>query len=221
LRGGRNRDGSLRTFYVCDRWRGVRDCTVRTSIRAELVESAIAAALASVVLSDADIAQARANVRAAVESESARLRALSSNDTAAMASELTALRARKERAIKLALETDDEDIAARLREIKTRIASVERQIASARSASWLDDVSARRVEADAVARLERVREMVQDRARLRDALSDLVPEGLTFYPVADLDGEGWEIVGSAAPYPRTSTGGRAPPPPRAEPRGKS
>src|SRR5579883_1185329 len=99
-RGGRNSDGSMRTFYVCDRWRRIGDCSVRTSIRAEMVESAIATALVSDVLSDTDIAEARRTVRAALETEAARLRALSSSDTAAMESELTSLRAQKERAIK-------------------------------------------------------------------------------------------------------------------------
>ena len=123
--------------------------------------------------------------------------------------ELATLRVQKERAVKLALAMDDDaDVVANLRAIKDRIVAVEKHLAAARSTAGLDEITMRRVEAEAVVRLERARDMVQDRAHLRDALSALFPTGLTFHP----DGDDWIIAGDAVPC--VSAGGGSLPLPR-------
>ena len=204
-----HKNGSGTTKYVCDRWRRVGDCDVRLHFPVASVEAAIVGELVAKVLSDETIAEARAAVRAALVAEAERLRGMQGTDTAAAEAELATLRVQKERAVKLALAMDDDaDVVANLRAIKDRIVAVEKHLAAARSTAGLDEITMRRVEAEAVVRLERARDMVQDRAHLRDALSALFPTGLTFHP----DGDDWIIAGDAVPC--VSAGGGSLPLPR-------
>jgi site-specific DNA recombinase len=203
-------NGSGITRYCCDRQRRVGDCDVRVRVETAIVEQQVAAALLADIVSEEMIETIRLEIRGALQAEVTRLRAMQGADVDRLRADQGALHARKQRAVRLATELDgDQDVLAELRRVKQQMASLEAQIATIERTAGLDDISLRRIEADAVGRLEGIRAAISDRSRMREALMDLFPAGLVFHP----DGEsGWIITGDTDPLPCTSTGGTLLPP---------
>ena len=180
--------------YVCDRRRRIGDCDVKVRVPVEIVEGAIIAGLMTDLLSDMMIAEIRGAIRGALAAESARAATVAGVDTAALRVELAEAQGKKRRLLALAAATDDADAHTMAKDAAGDVRLLEQRIAVAQRPS-IDDLTAARIEADAVARLKGIRASLSNRSRLREALQALFPEGLRFIP----DGNGWIIEGDAAP----------------------
>ncbi len=200
--------GSISTYgadrgtvrYVCDRARRVGDCTCRVRVSVDRVEEAIVDGIMQQVISDDVLDTVRAGIRGAAEAARFATRV----DPAEIAGELEKLKARKARALRLAVDTGDEDADAEVRALGHDIKSVEKRLAEARR-PVVDDLTVKKAIESAEREIADLRATVRVRETLRGDLQRLFPGGLFFHPLPD-NPNGWEITGDAAPCTLSGVG---------------
>lgn len=171
--------------YVCSRYRR-GGCAVRRHWARVATETAVLKFIRGPFFVDAE-GMIRDEIRAEVE----RLRTLGTADAEGLRAALATAKARKARAMKMALDTDDEDAHKAHGAAVDEVRRLERALADAARPA-IDDVTAVRIERAALAGLAHVRDrlIADDLDLVRRTLRTLFPDGIFVSADGEAQGTG-------------------------------